>query len=254
MQAEVAKLRRSIDDGISAGETLFLSEFGIQQYEADLNALTAELGRYPFDNVLVSEFQPDGFDVRNRTEVIATDICDEFFSSLKRAPAGAFRLFHESCTASSLPFGWDLPDLPSHPDAEVGAAGAKLAGILSERGVAGGYCIPVRCPGGQNAFAVFFSAYPQKGIDYPDIIIPVIRFVENTVLDIRDRRLTKSELTGREIECLRWAAAGKTSVELARIVGLSENTVNHYLHSATRKLDSVSRTQAVVKLIRYGFA
>ena len=59
-------------------------------------------------------------------------------------------------------------------------------------------------------------------------------------------------LTDREVECLSWTAAGKTSLEIAEILGLSEHTVNHYLNQVTRKLEAVNRTQAVVKAIRRG--
>jgi DNA-binding CsgD family transcriptional regulator len=59
-------------------------------------------------------------------------------------------------------------------------------------------------------------------------------------------------LSRREVECLSWASAGKTSVEMSEILGLSEYTVNHYLNRATRKLDAVNRVQAVAKAIRAG--
>jgi LuxR family quorum sensing-dependent transcriptional regulator len=62
-----------------------------------------------------------------------------------------------------------------------------------------------------------------------------------------------SPLTERERECLVWTSSGKTSVEIARILGLSEHTVNHYLNNAARKLDAVNRTQAVALAIRHGF-
>ncbi|GAK70109.1 helix-turn-helix transcriptional regulator [Agrobacterium rubi] len=59
-------------------------------------------------------------------------------------------------------------------------------------------------------------------------------------------------LTDREIDCLNWTAAGKTSVEIAEILTLSEHTVNHYLNRATKKLNTVNRTQAVAKALRVG--
>nr|CAD6423146.1 LuxR family transcriptional regulator [Rhizobium sp. Q54] len=59
-------------------------------------------------------------------------------------------------------------------------------------------------------------------------------------------------LTDRELDCLNWTAAGKTSAEIAEILGLSEHTVNHYLNRAAKKLDSVNRTQAVAKALRAG--
>lgn len=58
-------------------------------------------------------------------------------------------------------------------------------------------------------------------------------------------------LSSREIECLRWSAAGKSSEEIAIILDLSPHTVVGYLKSAMRKLDSVNRMQAVARAFRY---
>jgi LuxR family quorum sensing-dependent transcriptional regulator len=60
-------------------------------------------------------------------------------------------------------------------------------------------------------------------------------------------------LSEREIQCLNWTAAGKTSSEIAGILGLSEHTVNHYLNHVSKKLDAVNRTQAVVKAMKKGY-
>lgn len=62
-----------------------------------------------------------------------------------------------------------------------------------------------------------------------------------------------SPLTERERECLIWTSVGKTSVEIAQILNLSEHTVNHYLNNAARKFDAVNRTQAVAHGLRFGF-
>jgi LuxR family quorum sensing-dependent transcriptional regulator len=72
------------------------------------------------------------------------------------------------------------------------------------------------------------------------------------VTELRPDGCAGVPLSRREIECLSWASAGKTSIEIAAILGLSEYTVNHYLNRATRKLDAVNRVQAVVKAIRAG--
>lgn len=62
-----------------------------------------------------------------------------------------------------------------------------------------------------------------------------------------------STLTERETDCLTWTAEGKTSSEIAAILGLSEHTVNHYLNRAAKKLSTVNRTQAVAKALRRGW-
>jgi DNA-binding CsgD family transcriptional regulator len=58
-------------------------------------------------------------------------------------------------------------------------------------------------------------------------------------------------LSNREVECLRWSAAGKSSEEIAIILALSTHTVASYLKSAMRKLNSVNRMQAVARAYRY---
>ncbi|WP_026616414.1 helix-turn-helix transcriptional regulator [Ensifer aridi] len=61
---------------------------------------------------------------------------------------------------------------------------------------------------------------------------------------------TREKLSMREIECLRWAAAGKSSDEIAIILGISAYTVSSYFKSATRKLDAVNRMQAIARAMR----
>ncbi|UVD55870.1 LuxR C-terminal-related transcriptional regulator [Rhizobium sp. Pop5] len=68
---------------------------------------------------------------------------------------------------------------------------------------------------------------------------------------IRPEEGPSEALTRREIECLRWSAAGKSSDEIAIILDLSPHTVVGYLKSAMRKLDSVNRMQAVARAFRY---
>ena len=52
-------------------------------------------------------------------------------------------------------------------------------------------------------------------------------------------------LTERQAQCLRLVAAGKTSAEIARELGLSARTVEHYLTNACAKLGVRNRVQAV---------
>lgn len=56
-------------------------------------------------------------------------------------------------------------------------------------------------------------------------------------------------LTSREVECLQWTMAGKTSWETGRIIGCSERTVNFHIGNAIRKLEVKNRRCAVVKAL-----
>ena len=54
-------------------------------------------------------------------------------------------------------------------------------------------------------------------------------------------------LNDREIEALTWVARGKTSAEIADLVGLSKRTVDFHLDNARIKLGAATRTEAAIK-------
>jgi LuxR family quorum sensing-dependent transcriptional regulator len=68
-----------------------------------------------------------------------------------------------------------------------------------------------------------------------------------------DRTVDHIELTPRERECLRWAAAGKSEWEISQILGISEHTSEKHLLNAKFKLGAVNRVQAVAEAIRRGY-
>ncbi|MGX9690610.1 helix-turn-helix domain-containing protein [Achromobacter anxifer] len=59
-------------------------------------------------------------------------------------------------------------------------------------------------------------------------------------------------LSERQASCLHWAAMGKTSWETARILGVSESTVNFHLCNACDKLGVRGRRAAVVMAMKLG--
>jgi DNA-binding response OmpR family regulator len=62
--------------------------------------------------------------------------------------------------------------------------------------------------------------------------------------DVWSRHVALNE---REVECLTWPARGKTSTEIATILGLTKRTVDFHIESACRKLTVSTRTEAVLK-------
>jgi DNA-binding CsgD family transcriptional regulator len=60
---------------------------------------------------------------------------------------------------------------------------------------------------------------------------------------------TEVRLTARELECLRWAAEGKTGWEIGRLLSISERTVVFHVENAARKLGVYGRRQAVARAI-----
>ncbi len=64
-----------------------------------------------------------------------------------------------------------------------------------------------------------------------------------------DQRIS---MTKREVECIRWAAEGKTSWEISKLLGISQRTVDFHLANCITKTGSISRQQAIVKCILNG--
>ncbi|RCS23958.1 LuxR family transcriptional regulator [Phyllobacterium salinisoli] len=61
-----------------------------------------------------------------------------------------------------------------------------------------------------------------------------------------------SLLTRREVDCLRWAASGKTDGEIAEILNIARWTVVTYLQNAKIKLGCSNRTSAVATALSLG--
>src|SRR6201998_3472320 len=90
----------------------------------------------------------------------------------------------------------------------------------------------------------------QLGAD--DYVTKPIDFeVLGTIITARLARVARAEiwpklvdLNDREIETLTWAARGKTSAEIATILGLTKRTVDFHIDNARIKLNASSRMHA----------
>lgn len=71
---------------------------------------------------------------------------------------------------------------------------------------------------------------------------------------VREIRVPQSpeKLTPRETEVLRLIAEGKANKEIARLLGISEQTAKSHVHEILEKLGVLSRTQAAVYATRIG--
>lgn len=63
----------------------------------------------------------------------------------------------------------------------------------------------------------------------------------------------ETRLSKREVECLRWAAIGKTDLEISMIMSRSRATVRFHIHNAATKLNAVNRSQTVFKAAQLGY-
>jgi LuxR family transcriptional activator of conjugal transfer of Ti plasmids len=63
-----------------------------------------------------------------------------------------------------------------------------------------------------------------------------------------NRPISGAALSPREVECLEWAAQGKSAWEIGIILGISRHTVAAYLESAKTKLGVRTIVQAVARV------
>lgn len=123
-------------------------------------------------------------------------------------------------------------------------------------GMRDGLCVPLYDLEGRRS--VLSMAAPSIDLSPADkgILHLVAMYAQNRVRDLVEGRgnrdTTHVALSRRERECLQWTAAGKTSVEIADILHLSQNTTDSYIAAAARKLGAANRTQAVAEGIRRG--
>jgi DNA-binding NarL/FixJ family response regulator len=87
--------------------------------------------------------------------------------------------------------------------------------------------------------------YVTKPIDF-DLLATIItaRLAGVARMELWPRLV---DLNDREVEALTWVARGKTSAEIAQILGLSKRTIDFHIDNARSKLGAATRTQAVMK-------
>jgi DNA-binding NarL/FixJ family response regulator len=99
------------------------------------------------------------------------------------------------------------------------------------------------------------NALEARRLGADDIVVKPIDFeILHTIISARLAGVARNEiwpshvdLNEREIQALTWVARGKTSAEIATILGLSKRTIDFHLENARVKLGVGTRTEAVIK-------
>lgn len=124
------------------------------------------------------------------------------------------------------------------------------------------FITPVYAPFGQISAVVFTSTDPVRTdlsnacqLHAPFLTALSRHFVSGYIGATRTSRYlpTPSVLTNREVECLRWAAFGKTDHEIAIILARTHGTIRYHLKGICSKLDAVNRAHAIFKATQLGY-
>ena len=158
------------------------------------------------------------------------------------------------CAKRSAPFLWSANSRSDAWGGQTFEPGQRQ--MLDHYGqtVIGGLAVPVRHAGGRIGYVSWMTTdrrlLQQRYAD----TLSASYLLSHAFIDQLDRfappvpnQVTEqSLLTVREIECLQWAARGKTEEEIAIIIGRSRETVHFHLRNVVNKLDANNRTHAAV--------
>lgn len=125
-------------------------------------------------------------------------------------------------------------------------------------GLAHGFSIPVR--ESDRVVSMISLARDQKFTDEEHAMLLPVSRVLATSLHVAHQRIVvpaviearRPNLSPRELECIKWAALGKSNSMIADILAISEATVAFHVKGALRKLNVATRLQAVSLCIALG--
>lgn len=148
------------------------------------------------------------------------------------------------------PFFWD--------EAAAGRAEGRV--VMDEARVFGlrqFFCVPFPQHDGSEACISFGGTRLELSPDAQAALHMIAIYAASTAKAITQRHThgepdarARGDLTAREVECLKWSAAGKTAWDISIILSISRRTVEHHLASACIKLQAVGRTHGVAEAIR----
>jgi LuxR family transcriptional regulator, quorum-sensing system regulator CinR len=153
----------------------------------------------------------------------------------------------------TYPFIWQEMIPPD--DAKEITAAMAMFGLTPT-----GFTVPITDPKGRRALVSFH--YDDSAVSWVKDFPGVKTDLENFASDLHQKAITEMFAIGkqsfrqtfspREIECLSWAAKGKTDAEIGDIIGISKHTVREYTKSVRAKLDCLTIAQAVYLAERMG--
>ncbi|MGO8778931.1 MAG: helix-turn-helix transcriptional regulator [Rhodomicrobium sp.] len=228
----IERLNRAVTPkGVCDALTSFTSRFGLTSMVAGTKPLARELDGDGMKKHLLLSTYPLGWLQRYCQNYLHID---PVMRHIQSKPA---------------PFLW-----AEAASGDLEPAARTMFGEAAEFGLKAGFTVPMLTLDG--AFAAVSLAGPAAELppEGRGMISLISNFALGRAIELRNRgsRRKLTKLTGREVECLKWAAEGKSEWEIGQILGLSEHTVDRHMANARRKLGARTRGQAIATAMRLG--
>lgn len=157
------------------------------------------------------------------------------------------------CATRSTPLIWE-------PAIFSGAKQREMYEEASSYGLRSGITLPFHGAKGELGIMCFVSDAKPNQKFYREAAhhLPYYSLLRDFAFEssLRFAKLESQEtppvLTPRELECLKWCAAGKSTWDIAQILSCSEAVVNFHFGNLRRKFNANNRRQVVIKAIRCG--
>jgi LuxR family quorum sensing-dependent transcriptional regulator len=177
-------------------------------------------------------------------------------------PADWLALYNENCWVEQdllpiearrrvVPFLWSELDRSKLTPGQQALVDAGLA-----YGWRDAFAVPVHGPGSLQGL-ITIATRTDLALSAPERA--VLEVMARTVWELcrtsADFDMSAPEpihLSAREVECLQWAAAGKSDRDIAKVLGIKPATAHFHIEQAKRRLKAKSRVEAVAIGVLHG--
>lgn len=158
------------------------------------------------------------------------------------------------CATKSIPLIW-TPEIFSARKQQ------EMYEEACGHGLRSGVTLPIHGPNGELGMLCFVSSTnPDQAFKREAMrTLPQLSCFRDFIFESSLRHMNRKsaanplvQLTQREVECLKWSAAGKSSWDIGQILNCTEATINYHFSNIRRKFSTTSRREAVVKAIALG--
>ena len=185
------------------------------------------------------------------TEVVPlSNISEDFLTSYAEQEYFLRDPLQQHCLRTTTPFVWDEVLALEHHEPIV----RQIYSEAADFGLPNGMTIPIRSFDGLHGTVTFGGVRDKFGkkerLELNILALALHARVAELSEEVHQPNKGK-RLSHREQETLKWGALGKTSEEIASILGLTKRTVDQHFENAGKKLGTVNRVHTVVQAFRH---